>query len=161
MQSRIWQQNKVCVDRLQKKKKINQNNSQSRLISKDQLIATSQPWPFLSQVSQTPGSVNRLTFNIIHLPFQREALSTIRNSKKLQLWLYELQLVTAVKSHYTKNSKAAQQNKDCWSVVQDRGVEVQPQHTRHTVETKVKLESKSTKKKRLQICHVHLEFLAL
>lgn len=79
-----------------KKKKINQNKSQSRLISKDQLLVTSQPWPFLSQVSLIPGSVNRLMFNIIHLPFQREALSTIRNSKKLQLCLYELQLVTAV-----------------------------------------------------------------
>lgn len=79
-----------------KKKKINQNKSQSRLISKDQLLVTSHPWPFLSQVSLIPGSVNRLMFNIIHLPFQREALSTIRNSKKLQLCLYELQLVTAV-----------------------------------------------------------------
>lgn len=81
---------------LKKKKKINQNKSQSRLISKDQLLVTSHPWPFLSQVSLIPGSVNRLMFNIIHLPFQREALSTIRNSKKLQLCLYELQLVTAV-----------------------------------------------------------------
>lgn len=89
----------LCGSPSKKKKKknmINQNKSQSRLISKDQLLVTSQPWPFLSQVSLIPGSVNRLMFNIIHLPFQREALSTIRNSKKLQLCLYELQLVTAV-----------------------------------------------------------------
>lgn len=86
----------VWITLKKKKKKINQNKSQSRLISKDQLLVTSHPWPFLSQVSLIPGSVNRLMFNIIHLPFQREALSTIRNSKKLQLCLYELQLVTAV-----------------------------------------------------------------
>lgn len=77
-----------------KKKKINQNKSQSRLISKDQLLVTSQPWPFLSQVSLMPDSVNTLMLNIYII--KREALSTIKNSKKFQLCLYELQLVTAV-----------------------------------------------------------------